>query len=418
MDMKKRFLAGMLSLVLCVSIALTGCGSNDSDKQASEENGVKTIKVWAMGEEGKLLPQMVEKFEANNPNIDVEVQALPWGQAHDKLLTAVASGNGPDIIQMGTSWIPEFADAGILKDLSEFTKDYPNISPDRYYVSSLATTEYDDKYVAVPWYVDTRVLYYRNDILSESGYPQGPSTWDELYDASKKLSARGEDKYGLSLDIRDQFFAVTFGWQNGSEIIKNGKSQFSEPEFVEAINYLKKFYDEKLTMMYGDVDIVQTFKDGTEPMFISGPWMVNVLNDAAPEISGKWSIRTLPAKKSNMSFVGGSNWTIFHNSKNVPEALKFIDYMSDTKTQIEWMKVSKALPARADAWVDPVIANDDYVSVFGEQLKNAKPSPFIVEWEEIAQELSASFERIIAENADVNAEMKKLDEKAKKVLEK
>lgn len=418
--MNKKFLVGMLTSVVAVSTIFTGCGTGSKDETANSnsngEAGAKTIKVWAMGEEGKLLPQMAQKFEAENPDIKVEVQALPWDQAHDKLLTAVASQNGPDIIQMGTSWIPEFAEAGALLDMTSYVDEYPNLKQENYFDSSLETAIYNDEYVGIPWYVDTRVLYYRTDLLSEVGYPEGPNNWDELKDAATKLAARGDGLYGLDLNPKDQFFAITYGWQNGSEIIKDGVPQFNQPEFIGAVEYIKSFFEEGLSPKQDDMDIVQAFKEGIKPMYISGPWMISIMNDQAPEIKDKWAVRTLPAKETNTSFVGGANFTIFHNSKNVPEALEFISYMNEPETQLEWLEVSNTLPSRKEAWEQDKLKNDSILKVFGEQLLSAKTAPFLPQWESIAQEVNASFEKINLGGADVKTELENLNKKAEELL--
>ena len=112
---KKSMVTSMVG-ALVLSGVLAGCSSGSED-------GKTTITVWGMGEEAKSLPKIAEEFEKENPKIDVKVQALPWDQAHDKLLTAVASKKGPDVVQMGTTWIPEFASAGALKDLTPHVKD-------------------------------------------------------------------------------------------------------------------------------------------------------------------------------------------------------------------------------------------------------------------------------------------------------
>lgn len=88
----KKFFGGFLVVILLVAF-LSACGNDDKGGEGSGGNS-DTITVWAMGEEGKLLKEMAKGFEEENEGLTVEVQALPWENAHDKLLTAVASGNG------------------------------------------------------------------------------------------------------------------------------------------------------------------------------------------------------------------------------------------------------------------------------------------------------------------------------------
>ena len=413
MSLKKKFSLGV-ALTLATTSLLVGCGNNSTNEASS--NGKTVLKIWGMGEEGKLLSKIESDFETKYPDIDMQVQALPWDQAHDKLLMAVASGDGPDVVQMGTSWIPEFADAGALMDFTPYLEQYPNLAQDKYFPGSIEAGTYDNKYVGVPWYIDTRVLYYRTDLLAEVGFEDGPNTWEEMKEASDKLAARGEGMYGVSLDPKDQFFAITYGWQNGAQILDGNTPMFTQPEFIEAVEYINSFFVDGAAPILSDLDINQAFKEGITPMFISGPWMVPLLKQNVPEIDGKWAVRTLPAKKTNTSFVGGANFTVFESSKNKEAALKFIDYMSDVETQMKWMEISSSLPSRTEAWENEKLKNDTFYSVFGEQMQNAKPSPVHVKWETIAQELNATLEKINVGGADINQELEALNKKATEIM--
>ncbi|WP_246861126.1 sugar ABC transporter substrate-binding protein [Bacillus sp. REN3] len=410
----KKIAAAFMVGTLAVSGALAGC-SSDSDSAGKE--GSKTITVWGMGEEAKTLPKIADQFEKDNPDIKVKVQAIPWDQAHDKLLTAVASKKGPDVVQMGTTWIPEFASANALLDLQKYTDKYPELAPDNFYEGSVETTKYDDKVVGVPWYVDTRVLYYRTDILEEAGYKEAPKTWEELSDAAKKLADRGDDKYGISIDTNEQSLAFMLARQNGSELIEGDKALFNEPEFVEAVEYLNGFFKNGSAPVDLGLDIIQAFKgDGILPMFISGPWMVKLINDQAPELEGKWATAVLPAKETNTSTLGGSDLSVFQYSKNKEEALKFLAFMSKPETQIKWLEMTNTLPANKEAWNDKQLQENEYYKVFGEQLKNAQPMPVIKPFEKIAQTFLSNFEKIYRGGADVQKEMDDFDKKAEEIL--
>lgn len=407
--MKKRFASVLLATTLAATM-LTGCSGGSDKGQAS---GKTKVSVWAMGDEGKRLPEMVEAFEKENENIDIEVQAIPWDQAHDKLLTAVASGKGPDVVQMGTSWMPEFADAGVLADLNEYVEKYPNLNPDNFYEGALQSTKYEDKMVGVPWYIETRVLYYRKDLAKTAGYEQAPKNWNEFLDLSKKLAARGDNLYGIDMNLKDQFFATTYAWQNGWKFDEKSP-KFNTKEFKETIEYLKQFYDQDLTPKQNDMDIVQAFKEGILPMFISGPWMIKPLEDA--NLGVEWGVATLPGNKTNTSFMGGSNLVLFDSSKNKDAAVEFISYMVDEKNQMKWLEISDTLPSTKVAWENDVLANDEIMKVFGEQLNDANSTPMLKEWESIAQELNATLEKIFVGGEDINKALGDLDKKVESLM--
>lgn len=402
----------VLAIVLIALVPLSAC----SDKDSASDGGKDTIEVWAMGEEGKKLGEIKEKFEEENEGLKVNVQAIPWGNAHDKLLTAVASGEGPDVVQLGTTWVPEFADAGAILDLSDYMDDYPEFAQENYFEGITSVTNNGDEVVGIPWYVDTRVLYYRTDTLKEVGYDKAPATWDELQDAASKLAARGDDQYGLDIDQNDQITPFIFAWQNGYEAdLENNDLNLDSPEFIGAIEYYNSFFKNGYSQKETGTDIIQGFSDESKPMFFSGPWMISILNDQAPDIKGKWATAVMPKKETNTSSMGGSVLSVFKSSDNVDNALKFISYMSEVDTQLEWLEISNTLPARTEAWEDEALTENANFKVFGEQLKNAKPGLQIESFERIAQELLSSLERINVGGEDLQKEMENFNKEALKI---
>lgn len=370
-----------------------------------------------MGTSDTVTP-ITKMYEDQNPGVKVDVQAIPWDSAHDKLLTAVASKNGPDIVQMGTTWIPEFASAGALADLSSYVSQYPELKADNFFEGGVEAGKYEDKTVGIPWYVETRALFYRTDLLGDVGYPEGPKTWDELKDAAKKLVEKGgAGHYAMPIDAKDQIYTAIFAWQNGSNLIdENGQPELNQPAYVEAVNFLKSFYDEKLTPTGTDLDTIAAFKDGTIPMFISGPWMMQSIKEKDPEIDGKWTVTTLPSKVNNDSAIGGSSLSIFNYSKNKDEAAKFIAFMSSQEAQLKYYETSNSMPALKAAW-DNEQFKDPMIAAFGEQLNHTRSAPQIKAWEAISQAAIASFEQITVGGADTQAELDKLNDKAKELLE-
>ncbi|MFB5269978.1 sugar ABC transporter substrate-binding protein [Paenibacillus enshidis] len=417
--MWKRKLGIVLAGSMLMMGALAGCSSGNTSSGA-EKDGQTTLTVWGMGAEAQALPDIVTHFEEENPDIKVEVQALPWDNAHDKLLTAVASKSGPDVVQMGTSWVPEFASAGALLDLSKYAGQYPELAEDNFFAGAIATTKFEDKMIAVPWYTEAQILFYRTDLLAEVGYPGGPKTWEELSDAAQKLAARGEGKYGISFNPKEQSLSFMLARQNGSRIMdEQGNPLFNQPEFVEAVEYLNSFFQNGSNATDLGIDSVQGLKgEGIAPMFISGPYMIKQIEEQAPELKGKWAVAQLPAKENNTSVLGGSDLAIFQFSEHQDEAARFLAYMSKPETQLKWMELASVLPANKKAWEDPGLQEDANLKMIREQLDHAEPMPQIAAWEEIAQQYLKSFERIYRGGADVQTELDAFNEQAASILKK
>ncbi|MCD6449981.1 MAG: sugar ABC transporter substrate-binding protein [Thermotogaceae bacterium] len=356
----------------------------------------RTLKIWAMGEEAKNLSIMVEKFMKENPGVKVEVQAIPWSAAYDKILTGIAGMQLPDLAQMGTTWMAPFGAMGVFEELSSYMRN-SFISEDLFFEGSWQTVKLHGGVYGIPWYVDVRVMFYRTDVLKEVGYDHAPQTWEELYDAAKKLAARGENMYGVSLLYTGVFGNefMPFAWQAGGRIFdEKEKVRVTDPEFVEAIEYYARFFWEGLAPIGGG-NLFQDFASGAVPIFFSGPWMVSMIDQQTPEIKGKWSVALMPRKKARTSFVGGSNWVIFNTSKNKDLAWKFIEFMTKPENQLEWYKIVGSLPAVKSVWEYPALAIDPVMKVLGEQLKDAKSPPNIPQWEEIANAISRRVEEVI-----------------------
>src|SRR5260370_27550614 len=126
-----------------------------------------------------------------------QVEVVPWGTVKDKLTTAVASGNGPDLMQIGLSLLPSFESARALLDLSPYVKDHAGLQSSNY-LGAVAPDKINPsgKVLSLPWVIDVRVLFYRTDILSAAGIPTPPTTWTQFHDDPAVLAQRGTGKYG------------------------------------------------------------------------------------------------------------------------------------------------------------------------------------------------------------------------------
>lgn len=413
MNLLKRL--GLIGLTTIMTAGtLVACGSGEGSTETSD-----VLNVWGMGDEVKQLSKMTDKF-TEETGIEVKIQSIPWSNAHDKLLTAVASQSGPDVLQMGTTWMPEFQEAGALADMTSYIEEYDNLNPDNFYPGSVETTQFDGKSYGIPWVAETRVLFYRTDILASVGYDEAPATWEELEDAAKKLSERGDDMYGINIDSKEQTLGFMFARQNGSTLFEDGDPVFDQPQFVEAVSYLNNFIQEGYAPKQDlGLDISQTFSgDAMVPMFISGPWMAKAVKETVPDIEGKWAIAPLPGKENNISSMGGSNLTIFEYSDKKDDAAEFINFMAEPENQLEWMKLTDALPTATATWENDDLKNDPIYSVFNEQLNMSEPMPLIPEFEEIAQNYLKHFEQIYLGDQDVQTEMDSFDQEVTELLNK
>lgn len=366
-----------VSVILCCALLLLATVLSASAQTIE-------LTVWAMGEEAQKIGAMTAKFEQLNPDIRVKVQAIPWSAAHDKIITAVAGGTGPDVAQMGTTWMAEFGSIGVFEELSSYISRSDVVHQDSFFEGSYETCIVNGKVYGIPWYVDVRVLFYRTDLLAEVGFSEPPQTWDELRAAAEAL-AKKTGGYGMALSTNNYQEFMPFVWQNGGRILdENGYPAVTEPEFVEALEfYAKLFHDGIAPVDSGGTDLFQEFARGTTPMYFSGPWMINLTYEQVPEITGKWTVALCPAKKTRTTFVGGCNFVIFRDSKNKEAAWRFIEFMSDHQTQLDWFKVSGSLPAVKKSWEDEELIGNLMMAVLREQLDDTKVPDNVPQWAQI-----------------------------------
>src|SRR6478609_6750632 len=162
------------------SLALLSCSSASAGNKT-------TLRIWAMGREGEVLTQLMPGFEKENPGIHVEVQQIPWTAAHEKLLTSYVGESTPDIAMLGNTWVPEFVALNSLEPLDSLAGSSREIRRDDFFDGIWKTNVVNGKTYGIPWYVDTRLIYYRTDLLAKAGYKEFPKTWDDWIAAMKKI---------------------------------------------------------------------------------------------------------------------------------------------------------------------------------------------------------------------------------------
>ena len=409
----------ILFTAICCFIALS-CSLKKEDT---------VVNFWAMGAEGEYVTQLIPDFEQRNPGIKIKVQMIPWTAAQEKLITAFASDNMPDACQLGNTWIPQFAALKAIIPLNELVQNSSVINRSNYFDGIWNTNLIDTSLYGIPWYIDTRVLFYRTDVLRKAGYNSAPRSWDELYDVSKKIKQNfgNVEKYPIYLPTNEWAPFILFGLQAGSTILKDNNcySDFSGKEFRKAFEYLLKFHKEKLAPIgFTQVtNIYQAFAEEYICMYISGPWNINEFKKwMKNDLKDKWMTAPLPGIDGTypgISLAGGSSLVIFEKSEKKAAVWKFIEYLSEPRTQLAFYNLVNDLPAVKEAWEDSTLKRDPYIKAFYEQFHSVMATPKIPEWEQIAFSKVQQYAEISARGAmSVSKTLETLDEDVNKILEK
>lgn len=407
--MKKpmRVAAALTALVALAS--MSACGRDDSaspgtdptQQEVSEGKASGSLTVWAMGTEGEKLPDLVKKFEADNPDATVEVTAIPWDSAHDKFTAAIAAGTTPDVAMIGTTWMGEFVGLGALDPTPEM------VDPSKFFEGAQATTVVDEVSYGVPWYVETRLVYYRTDIAEKAGVNEAPGTWEDLKAMATAMQEKGDAKWGISLQpggTGSWQAVLPLMWSNGGDVVSEDRSEFTfdQEENTEALAYYQSFFTDGIANTQPAQGTTEAdFASGAVPMFISGPWMMGSVEAAGGEgFADKYDVAVMPTKESSASFVGGSNLGVFKSTENRDAAWKLVDYLTQEETQVEWFGMSTDLPSVQSAWDDESLKSNEKLAKFGTQLETAYAPPPISTWEQVAADFDAQVERVTKTGTD------------------
>src|SRR5689334_3485888 len=379
-----------------------------------------------MGREGEVVSDLIHDFEKLHPGIHVQVQQIPWSAAHEKLLTAYVGDATPDIAMLGNTWVPEFTAIDALEPLDALVASSKDAPRNDYFEGIWNTNVVDGKTFGIPWYVDTRVIFYRKDLLAAAGYNSMPTTWADWRASMEKIKSRmSARQYPLLIPITEWPPPVIFGLQAGSPLLKdNGQyGAFHDAPFKKAFEFYVSLFNDKLAPALSGTEIsnlYQEFERGNIAMYISGPWQIGEFTNRLPkEMQDKWATAPMPGVDGpGASLAGGASLSLFKASTHKREAWLLMEYLSRPDVQIKFYGLTGDLPARRSAWQDTSLANNVHARAFRDQLDRVVPTPQVPEWEEIATKVYEHGEQAVRGKKPIDQTLAELDQDVNALLEK
>jgi multiple sugar transport system substrate-binding protein len=384
------------------------------------------IRLWAMGREGELVAQLVPEFERTHPGVRVDVQQLPWTAAHEKLLTAFAGDATPDVCQLGNTWVAEFAALNALEPLDGYVAASPIVDPTDYFAGIWDTNRVGGKLFGVPWYVDTRLLFYRRDLLADAGFAAPPRSWTEWTQMLAALKARGApDRYAILLPVNEFEPLVALALQQNEPLLRDGGryGNFRSAGFRRALRFYLDAFQRGYAPPVGSADISNVWNEfgrGRFSFYISGPWNISEFKRRLPpDKQDAWMTAPLPGPDGpGASIAGGSSLVLFRTSRHKAAAWQLVEFLAQPALQRRFHDMSGDLPPRRSAWREGSLADDVYARAFRDQLERVKPAPKVPEWERIATEIRNVAERMVHGDLSVDQAAAELDTRADRILEK
>jgi ABC-type glycerol-3-phosphate transport system substrate-binding protein len=406
------------AIVLLLGIGLA-CGGGQGDRT---ENGKAVIHFWQFWTEPAVravITKAVTEFEQENPEYKVEVTDLTWNDGHQKIVAAFAGGQVPDLLELGSDWIAEFANAGALTDLSsEYVR-----SSDGYV--GWPSAMYQDRCWALPWYLSTRVLY-QNDTLAwylalQPDRP--PVIWDELLEWSAKANRRKPTYFGYGVNSAERHRLykkfLPYLWSTGGDILSEDGTHciLDSEEGERALQFLVRL--SKNGIMEKQAVLDELFISGRLLYHLSGDWLHRRLKDM--DLQFGYSVHMIPSPGPGdgqpISFAGGEYLTIPRRAKEPLGAIKLARHLLRTKNIFNLCIATDCpTPVSIEVGNNPYFLEDPIRRMFLQQLVSSKSPPVHPKWVEIEAEIEWGVEQALYEKLPVTAALVQTCERIDKIL--
>ncbi|NLA66763.1 MAG: sugar ABC transporter substrate-binding protein [Gammaproteobacteria bacterium] len=387
---------------------------------------VTVLHFWAMGREAEVVAGLLPEFEREHPGIRVQLQAIPWSAAHEKLLTAYAARALPDLLQLGNTWIPEFGALDALQPLDDRVRASPGIDAADYFPGIWETNVVDGRLLGVPWYVDTRLLYYRKDILREAGVTALPRTWEQWAAAMAAVKAHvGPGRYAILLPLNEFEPQLSLALQQPDPLLRDGgtRGNFDSPGFRRALAFYADIFDQGWAPRLSETQVSNVWDEffrGFNAFYLSGPWNIREFRRRAPAgLADEWGTLPLPGPDGpGAGIAGGTSLVLPRDGRHSEAAWMLVEFLSRPDIQRRFHAERGNLPPRRSTWEHPALAGDPLAAAFRDQLERARPAPKVLEWERIAQELRLVTERVVRGGLPQDQAVRELDARVDAILAK
>ncbi|PAD30032.1 ABC transporter substrate-binding protein [Paenibacillus sp. 7523-1] len=415
-----------LVMLLLVTACSTKGGSSD---QAGE--GITTVTMWHGLTSIDLdnMNKVVKAFEEKNPAIKMNLVYTESNEGSDqKLLTAVAGGNPPDVALFDRFKVGTWAAQGSLTDLSSMAAE-SGIRKEMYYPFAWEESSYQGKLYAMPMDTDSRLLFYNKDHFKEVGLDPNkpPQTIAELEAAADKLTIKEGKRFKRIgfIPWYSQGWLYTWGWAFGGEFqdAATGKITANDPKVVEALQWMtdfgKKYNVEDIAgfTSAAGTEEMDPFISGQVSMKISGNFTVKGIEKFKPDLNYGVAPIPTPTGTNFTTWSGGGSAIIPKGAKNVAAAWEFLEFLGKEEGQTllnadSQISVIDSVNDKYGYKDDPIMK--EFINI----LPNSHNRPVIPEGQLLWNELASATEKATRGNGTPKENLDRVTETVNKALEK
>ncbi len=418
-----------MKYILILLIFICACGTGDSDKVV--------LKFWhgiESPENNKLLKQKVAEFEKKNPDIRIELQNIgAQDKAMPKIMTAISSGEYPEILWFAPVYTGKIAQSGKLLAAEDFFDRGPEFDKNNIYEGLLESGQYQGKIYTVPFETNCLAVYYNKNHFKEAGINEAPETWDEFRQAAQKLTVDinndgAPEQYGFLIPLGTEEWTVwtweTFLWQAGGSLLNDDRTRpmFQKQPGVEALNYwldLRYKYKCASFSARNAGYKLDPFLSEQVSMMVNGPWNYPILKD---QDYIKYGSFALPAGDRDATNIGGENLYLFKTtSEKEKAAWRFAVYVMSKDFQVDWAINTGYLPVNKKAATSErykqFLGDNPFVRTFIDSMDFGKARPPVPGYSRMSRRIGEAIEEALYRKQTPGKALQKAAEKTEEIMQ-
>jgi len=332
---------------------------------------------WSEPTERAAMDSLIAGFHREHPEIPVEVTELSWSDGKTKLMAGFNAETAPDVLELGSDWVAQFSSSGVLQSLDSVSSILPRFTNSPSY--SHAPAMWGGHYFAVPWLLDTRVMFINDDLLH--GMEDTAQPWDWQAMRSWGEAAARNHSIGIGVNGPDQHRLykkfLPYVWSNGGDLFdRSGRPTMNTPQNIEAL----RFYCDQMNVgeMETQKDLDDAFVRGTLAIWFSGSWLLPPL----AKVPFHWHTVLFPGNDGHTgeSFAGAEYLAINASSPMMREAELFLAYITQPEHELAFARKVNEYPADIRSQSDTFYLHRREGNVFTAQLQYARMTPVIPQW--------------------------------------
>ncbi|MEN1973493.1 ABC transporter substrate-binding protein [Cellulomonas olei] len=378
-DMHGRRTRRGIALAAGLTLALAACAGQGSaqDDDGATGDGPTELVLWhgMTGPDGPAVQQIIDDFNASQDDVVVKPNVMPWDVLYQKVLTSLSSDDGPQVVAMSASNVPQYASKGALAPVDDFYADDTWMDTSALPDAAKHAADFDGTAYGVPLNIAPMMLYWNKDMFEAAGLDpeQPPTTWDEFASMAEKLTVdeNGDGKpeqYAAALaDHTTVPIYQMLLWGTGGGVVADdaATATLDTPETLEALEFWVDQVREKKVSPIGlsGADADKLFQTGKAAMEIVGPWMTTGFDEAGLD----YGLAAPPAgPDADVTLADVVAFTVNAKASDAQQdaAKTFFAYWNSVESQKTWADGSGFPPTRTDIPADEL--ENPYSAVFGD----------------------------------------------------